>query len=126
MSFELEGKLIEKFDTQQVTGTFRKREFVVEKKEVANGREFIETIKFQLVQDRCDQLDNFHVGNPIKVNFNIKGRRWEKNGNVNYFNNLEAWRLESAGEPEMRDDAPPPSEADFMIETDDANDDLPF
>ena len=30
MSFEIEGKLIEKFDTQKVSDSFRKREFVLE------------------------------------------------------------------------------------------------
>ena len=33
MSFELAGKLIEKFDVHQVSDTFRKREFVIEKTE---------------------------------------------------------------------------------------------
>ena len=127
MSFELEGKLIEKFDLQQVTGTFRKREFVIEKTEDSNGRQFIETIKFQLIQDRCEQLDKFQMNDSIKVTFNIKGRRWEKNGSVNYFNNLEAWRIEPAAVSAGPQDVPPPTMDDLAtMSGDDTEDDLPF
>ena len=127
MSFELEGKLIEKFDIQQVTGTFKKREFVVEKKEDSNGREFIETIKFQLVQDRCEQIERFQMNDIIKVSFNIKGRRWEKNGSVSYFNNLEAWRIEAVAVGAGQENAPPPSMDDLTTMVgDDTEDDLPF
>jgi hypothetical protein len=129
MSFEIEGILIEKYPVQQVTDSFRKREFVIEKKEVSFGREFIDTIKFQLVQDRCEELENFQLNDSLKVTFNIKGRKWEKDGKVNYFNNLEAWKLEMAGQADdhgFQQDAPPPDEADFIVSSDDQNDDLPF
>ena len=94
MSYEMTGRLIEKFDTQEVTASFKKREFVLEKKEDANGREFIEIIKFQLSQDRCDLIDPYEINEEIKVSFNIKGRKWEKDDRVSYFTNLEAWRIE--------------------------------
>ena len=34
MAFELTGKLIEKFDTQEITEKFKKREFVIEFQEI--------------------------------------------------------------------------------------------
>ena len=98
MNFELTGTLIEKYDTQEVTSTFKKREFVLEHKEEASGREFINFIKFQAIQDRCQLLDNFNLNDSIKVSFSLKGRKWEKAGQVSYFTNLEAWRIESAAE----------------------------
>ncbi len=36
-------------------------------------------------------------GIAIKVSFNIKGNRWEKDGKVNYITNLDAWKIESGG-----------------------------
>ena len=96
MNFELTGTLIEKYDTQEVTATFKKREFVLEHKEEASGREFVNFLKFQAVQDRCQLLDNFNLNDSIKVSFSLKGRKWEKAGQVSYFTNLEAWRIESA------------------------------
>lgn len=126
MSFELEGVLLEVYDTQQVTNTFKKREFVVETREEKFGREFVETIKFQLTQDRCDLLEEFQKGRRIKVSFDIKGRRWEKNGNVNYFNNLEAWRLEAASSAQNEQTPPPPSPEDFPMSDAADEEDLPF
>ena len=123
MSFELTGKLIEKFDIQQITASFQKREFVVEKTENANGRDFTETIKFQLTQDRCDLIEKYEINTEIKISFNIKGRKWEKNGNISYFTNLEAWRIESA-EQGMNAAPPPPSENDIPPPPEE--EDLPF
>ena len=44
MSFELAGKLIEKFDVNQVSDTFRKRDFVIEKTENQGGRNLLITL----------------------------------------------------------------------------------
>jgi len=124
MSFEITGKLIEKYKTQQVTDRFVKREFVLEKREMAGTGEYIETIKFQLTQDRCDLVENIQIGEDIKVNFNIRGRRWEKDGQVNYFNNLEAWKVEKLASTSGKPDIPPPSADDIPPE--EPTDDLPF
>lgn len=93
MSYELTGKLIEIYDVVQVNDTFRKREFVVQKEEQVNDRVFVDTIKFQATQDRCSLLDDMSFGDEVTVTFNIKGRKWEKDGKVSYFNNLEAFKL---------------------------------
>ncbi len=125
MSFEIEGKLIEKNEIEQVTDSFKKREFVIEKSVSNNGKEFIDTIKFQLIQDKCEQLNSYKLGDNIKVQFNIKGRKWTKNGQTSYFNNLEAWKIDAVG-GNFQTNIPPPdvSEADLMM--DDDSDELPF
>ncbi|MFT4202372.1 MAG: DUF3127 domain-containing protein [Chitinophagaceae bacterium] len=94
-SFELSGKLIEKYNTVQRTTTFRTREFVIEVSEDSNGRTFFNYVKFQCVQDKTDILDRFNVGDVLKVSFNIRGTKWEKDGRVSYITNLDAWRMES-------------------------------
>jgi len=126
MSFEINGKVIEKYDTIKVNDRFKKREFVIEKTESNNGMEFTDHIKFQLTQDRCNLIDSVEINDDVKVNFNIRGNKWERDGKVNYFTNLDAWRIEkvqsqfgggdSAPTPSL-DDIPPPSEEP---------DDLPF
>ncbi len=123
MSFEINGRLIEKFNVQQVSSTFKKREFVLEKKESASGREFIETIKFQLLQDKSDLLDQFEINDEISVSFNIKGNRWEKDGKVSYFNNLDAWRITKVNKEMAQGTPPPPSMDEIPPEMED---DLPF
>ncbi|MCL6523706.1 MAG: DUF3127 domain-containing protein [Thermoflavifilum sp.] len=94
MSFEITGKIVAKFDVVQRTESFRTREFVIEKVEDFNGKFISQFIKFQLVQDRTSLIDRFREGDEVKVSFNIKGSRWEKDGRVNYITNLDAWRIE--------------------------------
>lgn len=95
MSFEINGRLAEKFETQQVSDRFQKREFVLEIKSTGtSGYEFVDYIKFQATQDKCSMLDQFQVDDQVKVSFNLRGRKWEKDGQVSYFTNLEAWRIE--------------------------------
>jgi len=123
MSFELNGKLVEKLDTVTISDTFRKREFVIEKKVVINEKEYIDSLKFQLTQDRCEILENFNIDDDVLVRFNIRGRKWEKEGRVGYFTNLEAWKIENVASGNA-DAAPPHSEDDIPAETED--DGLPF
>ena len=128
MAFELSGKLIEIFDAQQVSDNFRKREFVIEKKETIGNNEFTDHIKFQLTQDRCNLIDAFNINDQVKISFNIRGNRWERDGKVNYFTNLAAWRIENESvqnEPTI-DDTPFPDEGDLPADTDSPDDDLPF
>ncbi|MCB0698064.1 MAG: DUF3127 domain-containing protein, partial [Chitinophagaceae bacterium] len=84
---------------QQVSERFKKREFVLETAEEINGNVYTNYAKMQLVQNKCEIIDNYKLGDMIKVNFNIKGNKWERDGNVNYITNLDAWRIESAQQP---------------------------
>jgi hypothetical protein len=94
MSYELTGKLIAKFDIVQRTETFKTREFVVEKTDEINGRSIVNYVKFQCVQDKTAMIDRVNTGEEVKVYFNIKGTKWEKDGKTNYITNLDAWRIE--------------------------------
>lgn len=124
MSFELSGILILKGELQQISNKFRKREFVIEKKETNQNQEFVDYVKFQLTQDRCDLVEPFEINDKIKISFNIRGNRWEKEGKVNYFTNLDAWRIEKTVEAE-EEIPPPPPEDDLSPPTEELND-LPF
>lgn len=101
MNLEITGKLVEKYDTQNVSDRFKKREFVLELVEEVNGNPYTNYAKMQLVQNKCDILDRFNVGDILRVNFNIKGNRYEKEGRTSYFSNLDAWRLEKADAANM-------------------------
>ena len=96
MNFELSGKLIEKYDTVQVTDTFTKREFVVEIENATNP-EWNDFVKLQLLKDKCDLIDRYNTGDLITVNFNVKGRAWKKNEEAEtvYFNSLDAWKIKA-------------------------------
>jgi hypothetical protein len=97
MSLEVTGKLLVKYDTQQVNDRFKKREFVLELADEINGNVYTNYAKMQLAQTKCDILDKFSEGDLVKVSFNIKGNKWERDGKVSYITNLDAWRIENAG-----------------------------
>lgn len=95
-SLQVTGKLLVKYDTQQVNDKFKKREFVLELAEEINGNVYTNYAKFQAVQNKCEILDRFNKGDMVDVSFNIKGNRWERDGKVNYITNLDAWQIKAA------------------------------
>ena len=130
MSYEAEGKLYKKMDTQQLTDSFKKREFVIE---IEDGA-YTQLAKFQLTQNNCDKLDPFNEGDMIKVTFSIRGREYTKEGRTTYFTNLDAWRLEALNQASPT--PPPPAsttgnsgDGSFPSVSDEPaamDDDLPF
>lgn len=90
MSYEAEGKLHKKYDTEQKSGSFQTREFVL----LQEQGQYPNYVKFQLVQDRCEIIDSIPEGTQVKVYFDLRGREWQGK----YFTNLQAWRIESMGQ----------------------------
>ena len=107
---EISGKLHAIFDAQQVTERFRKREFVLA---LAENPRFPQFVLFQLTGDRCENLDEFSVGDAVQVEFSLRGREWTSpQGEVKYFNSLDVWTLEreragSTEEPPLPEEPPP-------------------
>ena len=132
MSYELTGKLISKNDTVQKTENFKTREFVVEKTDDIGGRIITNYAKFQCIQDKTAIIDKVNIGDEIKVHFNIKGSKWEKEGKINYITNLDAWRIEQVLQPgKVPDKVSTDNEYmepldTFSSTSPDAIDDLPF
>ncbi|UII29429.1 DUF3127 domain-containing protein [Fulvivirga maritima] len=126
----VKGKILEISSTQQVTSSFQKREFVLE---YAENPQYPEFLKFEMIQDKCNLLDSYKVGDDIDVYFNLKGRKWtDPKGEVKYFNSLQAWKLEGVSNNAPAGDMPPPPQQDpgHMEEpgwvTNGDEDDLPF
>lgn len=116
----IEGKLIEKFETQNVSGSFKKREFVIE---FAENPQYPELIKMELVQNNCQQLDDLNIGDAINVSFNLKGRKWtDPKGEVKYFTSIQAWRVER----KSSNDAQAPAPTAWMESDFSQDNDLPF
>ena len=125
MSYEIIGKLVAKFDIVQRTETFKTREFVIEKSEDIGGRVITNYVKFQCVQDKTAMPDRFNIGDELKVQFNIKGTKWVKEGRENYITNLDAWRMETMKMDQSNNGADSVNYNDMPPATDNV-DDLPF
>lgn len=127
-AFEAEGKLYKKMDIQQVTDTFKKREFVVE---MVDGA-YTQLVKFQMVQNNCEKLDGFNEGDDVKVTFNLRGREWTSpQGEVKYFSTLDAWKIDSQSVAPVQQAVPANAPTNIPLPTDappaaQSNDDLPF
>jgi len=126
---DVKGKLLEKSETANVTASFKKREFVVE---YAENPQYPEFIKFELIQDKCDLINDIQPGQEIEVHFNLKGRKWtDPKGEVKYFNSLQAWRVLPVGSQASASGSgaaavPPPTEEPEWLSASSEDDDLPF
>ncbi len=108
MSFDTNGRLHTKGETVQITERFRKREFVLEL-----AGKYPQFVQFQLTGDRCGELDEFEVGQDVKVKFSLSGREWTnpETGVARYFNSLDVWVVRAEGPAPEKQAAPPPDDS---------------
>jgi hypothetical protein len=85
-----------------VNATFKKRSFVIESSETKGERTFTELVQFEFIQDKCDLLDGFKVGDQVNIGFNLKGRKWTSpQGEDKFFNTLQAWMINLLTDKEL-------------------------
>lgn len=118
-------KLIEDTKTYGNNG-FRKREMVVTTEE-----QYPQHILIEFVQDKCDLLNTYQLGQQVVVSINLKGREWvNPQGETKYFNSVQGWRIENVQQDETQSGLPPVPPADAFEPASNFNeedhDDLPF
>ncbi len=125
---EVQGKVKMIGETQTFgSNGFRKREIVVTTEE-----QYPQHIMVEFVQDKCDLLNTFQVGQDVKISINLRGREWvNPQGETKYFNSIQGWRIESLQQAAPVASAPvtPPAADAFEPATDfseEEHDDLPF
>lgn len=75
---------------QQVSASFKKREIVV-----TTDEQYPQHILIEFTQDKCDLLNGYRTGEPVKVSINLRGREWVNHqGETRYFNSIQGWRIE--------------------------------
>ncbi len=122
---EVTGK-IKKIDETKTYGNngFRKREIVI-----TTDEQYPQMLLIEFVQDKCDLMDNFKVGEEIKVSINLRGREWiNPQGEAKYFNSIQGWRVEKV-QAGAAGEVPPMDASSFEPATsldDNEPDDLPF
>ena len=124
---EVNGKIRVINPEQQVSASFRKRELVV-----ATEEQYPQFISINFVQDKCDLLNSYNVGDAVKVSINLRGREWvNPQGETKYFNDIQGWRIEKVGtEMPTNTQVPPMPAAEVFEQATSLNeadhDDLPF
>lgn len=124
---EVQGriKMIDETKTYGNNG-FRKRELVITTEE-----QYPQHILVEFVQDKCDLLNNYNVGQMVKVSINLRGREWvNPQGETKYFNSIQGWRIENLETQANEENMPPVPPMEAFEPADDLNeedhDDLPF
>ncbi|MEC7172970.1 MAG: DUF3127 domain-containing protein [Bacteroidota bacterium] len=122
---EVSGK-IKWLDETKTYGNngFRKREVVITTEE-----QYPQHILVEFIQDKCDLLNTFQMGQNVKIGINLKGREWvNPQGETKYFNSIQGWRIEAVGESSSSDipPIPPPPPFEPADEAEEPDDDLPF
>jgi len=84
---EIEGKVHFIGQTEVVgsAGTFKKRVIVI-----ATDEQYVQHIPIDFVQDKCEVLDKYAIGQKVKVSINIRGNEY----NGKYYCSLNGWRIE--------------------------------
>ena len=87
---EVSGRVKMIGEPQQVSASFRKREIVVTTEE-----QYPQHILVEFTQDKCDLLNGFQIGEPVRVSINLRGREWTNpQGETRYFNSIQGWRID--------------------------------
>ncbi len=116
-NFQQNGELVHVSPRRQVSDKFTVRDLVIR-----TDGDYPQTIIFQLTNAKCDMVDNLHPGERVSVHFNLRGREWTSpQGEVKYFNTLDAWKVELAGQGH----GTTPAQTSQPTHTNPAND-LPF
>lgn len=125
---EVTGKIKMIDQTKEVgSAGFKKRDVVV-----TTDEQYPQHILVQFVQDKCDLLNNFQVGEAVKIDINLRGREWTNaQGEIVYFNTIQGWRIaKGQGVEATSTQAPPmPAAQAFPSATslnEEEPDDLPF
>jgi len=111
---EVVGKIKVVGELETFASGFTKKSLVV-----TTDDQYPQMIMIEFVQDKCDLLNIYKVGQDVKVSINLRGREWiNPQGEAKYFNSVTGWRIEKAeGAPEA---FTPPTALEEQ------EDDLPF
>ena len=123
---EVSGKIKLISDVQQISASFKKRELVVTTEE-----QYPQMIMIEFTQDKCDLLNNYNVGEAVKVSINLRGREWiNPQGEAKYFNSIQGWRIEKLAAQAPAGNVPPMPAAEAFEPAsnfkEEEHDDLPF
>ena len=129
MALEIVGRIIKLLPEQSGSGkngAWKKQEFIVE----TVGEQFPKKVCISAWGDKADLLQNFNVGEEIKVSFNVESREY----NERWYTDVRAWRIEKNGQSAPQKNTSPrnssnnnsdgPEISTFHSESDE--DDLPF
>lgn len=86
----VKGEVVHVGYVEQISDKFSKCDLVLR---TDYSTQYPQEVLFQVVNKNCDQVDNLKHGDIVEVDFNLRGRKWEKDGEVRWFNTLDAYKI---------------------------------
>jgi len=86
--------IIKRIEAQKTVGAnndFKIRDLIVTTEE-----QHSQTLCIQFIQDKCERLDQFQVGQKVKIDINLRGKETVKDGKTMVFNTIQGWRIQEA------------------------------
>lgn len=112
---EISGKIIVLNDTESIgTKEFKKRLVVVQTDE-----QYPQTIPVEFTQDKTALLNNFSIGDFVKIGINLRGAEWKGK----YYANINGWKIDKADSSLTAQQQMPDREA---VQTNPINNALPY
>jgi len=122
MSLSLKGKLVNILNLEsgisRSGNSWKKQEFILETQD-----QFPKKVCFTLFNDKVSLLSGFVAGEVLEVSFDVESREF----NNKWYHNINAWKIEKAGQISASEIPPPFSSDDIPPEINpEDTDDLPF
>ena len=92
-TLKIEGVITKIMPTEQLTETFKKRNFVLETDE-----KYPQKIKFELTQNNTELVNDIKKQVNAVVYFNVRGREYtsKQTNKIDYFVSLNVWKVETS------------------------------
>jgi hypothetical protein len=90
---EIRGKITDISDSI-IIGMIEKKVLTVKETDGQYPQEY----EIDFLNGKGDHLDSFSIGDTVKVQTELRGRKWSKNGKSGFMLSLNGWKTEKIGE----------------------------
>jgi hypothetical protein len=126
MALEFVGKLVKKMPEQSgqsKNGAWKRQDFLLETTE----QQYSKKALFSAWGDKVDALDQYSIGDILKVYFNIEAREY----NERWYNDVKIWKVEAASgatstKADKKGNSPLPDFPEVSTFESSSDDNLPF
>lgn len=95
---EINGRIKSIGKTNNISDSFRKREVVI-----TTSEQYPQHLLLEFVQDKCEVLDGYKVGQDVEIGINLRGREWvNPEGVTKYFNTVQGWKIKGSDDSETK------------------------
>lgn len=118
---EVQGQIIVIGETETIGSKGFKKRLVV----VKTDEQYPQTIPVEFTQDKTNLLDNYSIGDIVKIGINLRGSEWKGK----YYANIQGWNINKGEREKSSDSFMPDRQSNISINPNNGeveDDSLPF